>query len=233
MKNYFSLLIFLLISTYANSQVLISLLFGDKLNSDKIEFGLETGYNFSAIGSMDSNNRIGSFNIGFYFDIRINDPWYIYTGVLVKSRLGTDKLSTEDLDFLQADVYAEPGNYSQKLNYFIVPALAKYKLDNHIYFEAGPQFGLMHKAWVEYNSDVDGKDARIRQYNKDMINKLDVGAVGGLGYQFMNGKGISIGVKYYYGFVNVYKDKSGTKNNSWFLKANIPIGAGKKETAAN
>ncbi|WP_051209965.1 outer membrane beta-barrel protein [Gelidibacter mesophilus] len=116
---------------------------------------------------------------------------------------------------------------------FIVPALAKYKLDNHIYFEAGPQFGLMHKAWVEYNSDVDGKDARIRQYNKDMINKLDVGAVGGLGYQFMNGKGISIGVKYYYGFVNVYKDKSGTKNNSWFLKANIPIGAGKKETAAN
>src|SRR5690606_19302913 len=151
MKDYLIVLIFLLSSSYANSQVLISLLLGDKLNSDGMEFGLETGYNFASISGMDSHKSLGSFNIGFYFDIRMDEPWYFYTGVLVKSRLGGHKLSAEDLEFLQVYLYPEADDYSQKLNYFLVPTLIKYKMDNHIYFEAGPQFGLMHKAWVEYN----------------------------------------------------------------------------------
>ena len=130
MKKYLVVLI-LLASSYANSQVLISLIFGDKLNSPGMEFGLEGGFNFSHIGGMESHNSLSAFNIGFYFDIRIKDPWFLYTGVLVKDKLGTDKLSTSDLDFLQADVYAQPGDYSQVLKYFIVPALAKYKLKNH------------------------------------------------------------------------------------------------------
>ena len=30
--------------------------------------------------------------------------------------------------------------------------------------------------------------------------------------------------RYYYGFLDVYKDRSGTKNSSLFLKVNVPIG---------
>lgn len=229
MKKYL-VIVFLIVSSYqANSQVLISLLFGDKLNSPGMEFGLEGGVNFSHISGLESNARLSSFNLGFYFDIRINDPWYLYTGLLVKSRLGTNKLSNADLEFLQTDVYQGKGDYSQELNYFIVPALARYKLKNRIYLEAGPQFGLLHKAWVEFNSDVEGKDARIRQYNKDNINRLDAGLTGGMGYQLIDGKGMTIGIKYYVGLVDVYKDKPGTKNNSVFLKVNIPIGAAKAE----
>lgn len=229
MKKYLVILIIIFSGYHAHSQVLISLLLGDKLNSQGLEFGLEGGVNFSHIDELETNKGLSSFNLGFYFDIRLNDPWYLYTGVLVKSRLGTNKLSDADLDFLQADVYPVKGDYSQVLNYFIVPALAKYKLKNHIYFEAGPQFGLMHKSWVEYNSDVEGKDSRIRQYNKDMINRFDAGVVGGLGYQLLKGKGMTIGIKYYYGFVDVYKDRAGTNNSSLFLKANIPIGAKAKK----
>jgi hypothetical protein len=36
-----------------NSQVLISLIFGDKLNSPKVEFGLEGGANFSTITNLE------------------------------------------------------------------------------------------------------------------------------------------------------------------------------------
>ena len=50
----------------------------------------------------------------------------------------------------------------------------------------------------------------------------------GLGYNLFKGTGWTFGVKYYYGFVNVYKDMPGTKNSSIFLKLNIPIGAGEK-----
>jgi len=229
MKKYLVILVFVFAGYHAQSQVLISLLLGDKLNSDKLEFGLETGINWSQISGLETNKSLSSFNIGFYFDFRINNPWYFYTGVLVKSRLGADKLSDNDLAFLNADVYQTEGEYSQVLNYFIVPALAQYKLKNHIYFEAGPQFGLMHKAWVEYKSDVEGKAARVREYNKDMINRFEVGAAVGGGYQLLDGKGMTLGVKYYFGFIDVYKDKSGTKNSSLFLKVNIPIGAAKAE----
>ena len=229
MKKYLIILLFLSSGYHAHSQVLISLLFGDKLNSEGLEFGLEGGFNWSNISNLEADKSLSTFNLGFYFDIRLKDPWYLYTGVLIKSRLGADQLSASDLDFLQTDTYQEEGDYSQVLNYFYVPALAKYKLKNHIYFEAGPQFGLMRKSWVEFKSDVEGKDARIREYNKDMINRLDVGATAGLGYRLLKGEGITIGVKYYFGFVDVYKDKSGTKNNSFFVKVNVPIGADKTE----
>ena len=79
------------------------------------------------VSGLDTNRSLTAFNLGFYFDMRLKNQWYLNTGVLVKFKLGADKLSTNDLNFLQADVYEEEGDYSQVMNYFLVPALAKYK----------------------------------------------------------------------------------------------------------
>ena len=110
----------------------------------------------------------------------------------------------------------------------MVPALIRYKFKNHMYVEAGPQFSLMYKSWVEFNADVDDMDAIFKEYNKDKINKVDAGIMAGLGYKLLKGTGWTIGAKYYYGFVDVFKDISGTKNSSFYLKLEIPIGAGEK-----
>jgi len=228
MKKVCFIVLMLLVGYTAQSQVLISLLLGDKLNSGNLEFGLEGGYNFSKISGFESSKAIGAFNIGFYFDIKIKNHWSLYTGVLVKSNLGTDRLSEADLEKLGIITYEEPGDYSQVLKYFVVPALAKYTFDDRIYIEVGPQFALLSKAYVEYNSDIAGRDARIRSKNKSDINPIDMGVTIGTGYR-LNDKisGMTIGIKYYYGLVNVYKGESGTNNSSLFLKLNIPIGAGK------
>lgn len=206
------------------SQVLIALLLGDKLNSGNIEFGLDGGINYSNIANMDSNNRLNTFNLGFYFDIKMKNQWYLNTGVLVKSSLGLRDLTEDDLTFLNATIYDAEGTYRQKMSYFLVPALARYKFKNHMYLEAGPQFGLMYKAWVEFNSDIDGNTARIKENNKDLINRLDMGISAGAGYSLLKGYGWTLGVRYYYGFINVYKDRAGTRNSSLFLKLNVPIG---------
>ncbi len=105
---------------------------GDKLNSEGLEFGLEGGFNWSNISGLEANKSLSTFNLGYYFNIRLKNQWYLYTGVLVKSKLGVEKLSANDLNFLQTDVYEEEGDYSQVLNYFLVPALAKYKFKNNI-----------------------------------------------------------------------------------------------------
>jgi opacity protein-like surface antigen len=232
MKKYLLIISFLFIGISSQSQVLITLLLGDKLNSDDLEFGLEGGMNWTKISGMETNNLGHKWNLGFYFDLRLKNQLTLYTGVLVKSNYGVDKLTDNDLNTLGASIYINSngnrieGDYSQKINAFMVPALLKYKFKNNMYVEAGPQFSLMYKSWVEFNADVDGKDAIFKEYNKDRINKIDVGLMAGAGYKLFKGTGWTLGAKYYYGFVDVFKDIPGTKNSSIFLKLNIPIGAG-------
>ena len=227
LKKILVILGFALISTGAQSQVLISLIFGDKLSAPGVEFGLEGGYNFSTLTGMESSSQLSTLNLGFYFDIRLKNQWYLNTGILVKSKMGLGKLSQNDLEFLNAEIYPEAGDYDQIVSYFLLPILGEYKFKKHLYLEAGPQFGLMHNAYVEFKSDVEGKDARVREYNKDMIHRIDGGIVAGMGYTLLKGSGITIGAKYYYGFGNVYKEKTGSRNRSLFLKLNIPIGESK------
>ena len=227
MKKTILLLFSLFVGYTSQSQVLIALLLGDVLNSGKIEFGLDGGANFSTIGSMDSNSWSRDYNLGFYFDIKMKNQWYLNTGVLVKSNLGLDKLSEEDLNFLGASTYDAEGDYRQRISYFLVPALAKYKFDNNIYVELGPQFGLARKAYIQFDSDIDGNEARIRETNTDMINRFDMGLAAGTGFRLLKGLGWTVGVRYYYGFIDVYKDLSVSKNSSLFLKVNVPIGLSK------
>lgn len=208
-----------------HSQVLLSLIFGDKLNSEGLEFGLEGGVNWSNISNLENDGSIRNYNLGFYFDITLKERLHLDTGVLVKSTLGANNLSTEDLTFLEIPSESEPGNYEQQLSYFIIPVLLKYSLKNRIYFEGGPQIGWMRKGYVEFNYDDGTEEIRIRHTNSDAINKIDAGITLGTGYRLMKNDGMTLGVKYYFGLVDIYKNRSDTKNNSIFLKLNVPIGA--------
>lgn len=225
MKKLKFLFLLLLFSNAMHSQVLLSLIFGDKLNSEGLEFGLEGGINWANISNLNNDGSVRNYNLGFYFDITLKERLHLDTGVLVKSTLGANNLSSEDLTFLEIPTESEPGNYNQELRYFIVPVLLKYSLKNRIYFEGGPQIGWMRKGFVEFNYDDGNEEIRIRRSNSDAINKIDAGITLGTGYRLMKNDGMTLGIKYYFGMVDVYKNRAGTKNNSLFLKLNIPIGA--------
>ena len=223
-RTIFIILLALLSVSRVQGQVLISLLLGDRLNTGKVEFGLEGGYNWSTISGMEANKALSTFNLGFYFFIRLKHPWYLYTGVLVRAQLGVDRLTANDLAFLGAEVYSAEGSYSQHMKTFLVPILLHYRY-KRVFVEAGPQFGLTHGTWVEFNSDAEGKDARIREYNQDLIHRIDAGGMLGVGYKIPKKNGMSFAVKYYLGLTNVYKHRTGTHNRAWFLTMTVPIGA--------
>ena len=238
MKKHLLLLFFLFAGFTMQSQILIALLLGDKLNSGNIEFGLDGGMSLATITGMDSHRNLNSFDLGFYFDIKIKDPWYLNTGVLVKTTLGLDKLTDNDLNFLNATVYRDQdgnrvdGDYSQRMNAFLIPVLAKYKFKNHMHVEAGFQFSWMYNSWIQFDSRIEGNSARIKENNEDITNWFDVGLTAGTGYRLLNGYGWTLGARYYYGLVNVYKDRSGTKNSVLLLKLAIPIGVSEKTKEA-
>jgi len=59
-----------------------------------------------------------------------------------------------------------------------------------------------------------------------------MGGTIGAGYKFKKGIGMNIGMKYYYGFMNIYKSPPEKTNNSYFFfYADIPIGAQKAKEA--
>ena len=230
-KKLSFLIIFLFVFQFGQSQVLISLLLGDKLNTGKIEFGLDGGYNFSTMSGFESGKPLSTFNLGFYFDFLLKNQWYINTGVLVKSNVGLSSLRENDVFILDpTTVYSDSGTYEQKTSYFHVPVAIKYKFKNHFYVHLGPQFALRHKAFLVFEGEQNQKMVEVKTDNRDLFTRIEVAAIGGVGYKLRKGEGMNIGVKYFYGLTNVFKDDYfDSRNSSLYAYVGIPIGRGKVE----
>jgi hypothetical protein len=231
MKKALFLVLFLLAGRLADAQLLIALILGDTLNTGKIEFGLDGGLNLVTMDGVDRAGYLTTWNLGFYFDIKLKDPsWMIHTGVIVKSPMGADHLPVYSLDDSELDGEFSGGSVTRKLSYFNVPVMLKYRFKGHLYVEGGLQLGLLHKAVDTFNNTVpDAGDLSYKLDIKDQYHRLDAGAVVGLGYRLFRGNGINLGVRYYYGFADVAKDDStpGQFNRSIYVTVGIPIGAGK------
>src|SRR4051812_18176777 len=190
MKKVLLIVVLLLCIQSVNSQVLISLVFGDALNSPKVEFGLEGGANFSAISNLEGANYRTDFNLGFYFDFLLKNPsWAINTGVIVKSSMGANGLAVYSLNDEKLDNAFAGGYVDRKINYFNVPIMLKYKFDNNIYIKAGTQLGLLSTAYDEFKNDYEGENLEYKNKIRDQIHVIDAGLAIGTGYRLMKGNG--------------------------------------------
>jgi hypothetical protein len=233
MKQSFLIAALLSITISANSQVLISILLGDKLNSGKVEFGLDGGLNLSDVQGLNGGNMAGRFNIGFYFDIHLKNPsWMIHTGVIVKGTMGAKNLPVYSLNDASLDAAFEGGKVERRLSYFNVPIMMKYKFKNNFSVEAGPMLGLMNKSTDVFTQEVKDKDDLTYTVKiRDDYHPIDAGLMAGAGYKLLKGNGMNLGVRYYVGLVDVTLDDSGPDqyNRSLYFYLGIPIGRGKKE----
>ena len=215
----------------ANSQVLISILLGDKLNSGKIEFGMDGGLNLATISGLDQGKYANYFNLGFYFDFKMKNPsWLFHTGVIVKSTMGIANLPVYSLHNDTLDKAFAGGDVDSKLAYFNVPLMMKYKFNKRFFAEAGPMLGLRTKCFDTFNKKViDKDDLSYKLENSDNYKRIDVGMMAGVGYRLLGGNGMNLGIRYYMGLMNISTDDLAPKqyNRSIYFVVGIPIGAGK------
>lgn len=225
----------LTISQAVRGQVLISLLFGDALNSEKIEFGLTGGYNRSWIHDIPESEGLNNFNLGFYFLINLKNNSYLSTGVLVKSNVGATGMPTYPLGDPDFDNLYGDGTLTKKINYFYVPILFHQRFDNRWYLEGGFQLGLRNKAYDIFEEEALDGELTFKRDVRDQYKRLDAGVAGSIGYKFKKQpKSLSAGITYYYGLVNVSDVADVTvKNSSLYLFLRIPIGAGGDTKAEN
>ncbi|MBL0009788.1 MAG: PorT family protein [Saprospiraceae bacterium] len=218
------------------SQVLISILLGDKLNSGKIEFGLEGGWSMSTLQGLDPVKGHSNYNLGFYFDFAMKNPsWFVSTGVRVKSTMGAEGISVYSLNNADLDDVFATGSVTRRLNYFNVPVMMKYMFKNHLYAQAGIQLGLRYKGSDEFlNTITDKEDLSYKVDIKNQYHPLDGGLCAGLGYRLIGGNGMNIGLQYYYGLVDVrISDASPDEfNRTLYVNVGIPIGKGKAAAKA-
>jgi hypothetical protein len=234
MKNFrkfivLSLLVFF--SVTVNGQVLISLVFGEALNTDKIEFGLAGGMSRSYINDISSSKGLNSFDLGFYFHVYLKNNSYLSTGVHVKSNVGATGMPTYPLGDAAIDSIYQDGTLTKKIPCFYVPILFHQRFNNRWYVELGPTLGLIYKPTDLFEATHDGGDLSFEKTVMDDYKRIDAGLQCGVGYKFKREiKSMSAGVNYYYGLVDVSNNPDLTiKNSAFYFFIKIPIGAGKDE----
>lgn len=224
--------LFISISTVAPAQILISLLFGDALNSEKIEFGLTGGLNRSWTYDIEESSGMNNFNLGFYFHINMFEQSYLSTGVLVKSNVGARGMSVYPIGDPDFDDVYDQGELLKKISYFYVPVMWHQRVNNRFCLEGGLQLGLRGRAYDIFHLEeaYQGELAYKRDVGDDM-KRFDGGLIAGIGYKFNKEiKSMAVGIKYYYGLMNVSKlEDLPFKNSSLYIYMKIPIGAGSKK----
>jgi hypothetical protein len=236
MKIYLKLIlfsVFLLCSVTTRAQVLISLLFGEMLNTDEVEFGLIGGYNRSYMYDISDSEGLNNWNLGFYFHILLKNNSYLSTGVLVKSNVGATGMPTYSLGDVNFDSLYQEGTLTKKISYFYVPVLFHQRISNRWYLEGGFQLGLRNKAKDIFELEALDGDLSYTRSVKDEYKHLDAGLAGGIGYKFKKEiKSLAAGTTYYYGLMNVSElPDTKIRNSSIYFYVKVPIGAGgKKDT---
>jgi hypothetical protein len=148
--------------------------------------------------------------------------------------MGASDVAVYSLDDQNLDSVMSDGYINRIVSYFNVPIALKYRFKNNIFVLGGAQLGLRHKAMDEFTSSIEKKDDIVyKEETKDNYRRIDAGATLGAGYKFRYGVMMNIGVRYYYGFSNVFKgqfkaDYGPTTNSSLYVFAEIPIGAERK-----
>jgi hypothetical protein len=227
MKKILLISLMLVVYRAASAQIIIALLFGNKLNTEKLEFGLLTGPGFSNVSDMNANARTG-FNLGLYFNIKMSQNFFLHPEAIPKEALGAEGLTpyptgNSDLDGLFAD-----GSVTRKIKAIGLPLLVRYRIKGFLFAEGGPQIDWQLHTKDEFKADVNDNPLTYVKKVDEEVTNFSVGLDGGLVYKFRKDKGIGLGLRYCYGLTDVMKSIDGTQaNRVWLLYVSIPVGTGK------
>jgi len=234
MKNCYKILItwsvvilLTLAGVQTRGQVLIALLFGDKLNSGNLEFGLSGGLNASNIHAYPGADYKTGLALGLYFNIKINDRWYIHPEANPKFPTGVDHLQVYSLNDQVLDSLFSQASITRKVKNITVPVLVRYRIYKLFFAEAGPQIGLRTKAKDEFEAG----DLSYKNDVTDHFTRFDFGIAVGLNQRLSSKKNaMSVGIRYYFGLTDIDKLTEGSQKNTVFQALiSIPVGAGKNQ----
>jgi hypothetical protein len=159
---------------------------GDAMQSLNDVVDLSNGY-------ITTKSRTG-FNVGTYVNIPLTEQISFEPGLMYSQKGYTMQgdLKIDALKFLGVNASAKVESH-----YIDMPLLLKAELAKGLSIYAGPQISYLAKTNLHVNSSILGISLLNRKLDlTDNFNRVDMGIVGGLGYQFDNGFNVKAGYDY-------------------------------------
>jgi hypothetical protein len=233
MKKLFILFLFATSYNAVHSQVIIALLFGEKLNSGKLEFGLVVGPSVTNLTNSESDYRVG-LALGLFFNIWPANKFSIHAEMSPKSAFGAKNIAPYSLGNDSLDHFFEQGSVERIIKTMNLTILARYSISPHFFVDAGIQPDILYKPKDIFTADFNENELTYTQELDDRFTRLDFQVAAGLFYKFKPDKGsMGIGLRYVRGVTDIDKFLKGTQSNiAWQLHVTIPIGAVPKEKAS-
>jgi hypothetical protein len=230
-------LVCMLFSSQSHAQVHFSLAFGKDFLKNNVKIGLERGLSFSNITGAGDAKSVRSLNLGLFVDLKIKDStWFLHSGALLKSGMGAQNISSYPLNSTILDSVFASGSIERQLKYIHIPVLLRYKFNNHLFVEMGPRFGILTKATDHFYEP--GKPENGSYYKNNLTgrcNWFDAGIEAGMGYHLLRGKGVNLGLRYYYGMTDLFRETQPdpVRQQALTIYLNIPILIGKHPEKPN
>jgi hypothetical protein len=232
MKLILSLFFLVTVTTkITNAQVVIALLFGEKLNTGKLEFGLVVTPQLTGISNIVSERRNG-LNLGIYLNIRSDKKLFIHVEGIAKGAFGAEKLIPYATGSDTLDALFASGTVERKIKAFSLPVLCRYAITPKLFADAGIQPNMRLNVKDFFRAKVNDRELEYTIKVSDEVTRLDFGLAGGLHYKFRNDKrSMGLGIRYYQGLVDILKNTGGKQvNSAWQFVISIPVGTGKSST---
>jgi len=107
-KILLAALLFVFCVNMANSQVLLALLFGDKLSTEKFQLGIPLNFTWSNFQGPNGTKMLFDWGFGMFGEIRLSERWSLQPEIIIKTPAGSNEfLSEVPEDPSIADILAE------------------------------------------------------------------------------------------------------------------------------
>jgi hypothetical protein len=225
MKKIIALIVLYLITTTSHSQVLISILFGDKLNTDKLTFGLFLGNAWNSLSGYATADAQSNFNLGIFLTLKLKPRLFIQFEALAKFKSGAKGLPVYPLGDPTLDTMYQHGSLQRSISCLTLNTSLQYRVWKSLNIEFGPQASLRLKAIDIFHADHESGELQFEKDISESATRFDFGLAGGISWQFNKGTGVKTGLRYYTGVIDVFPSDEGQNATRAFqINVYIPIG---------
>lgn len=224
----------LLFSVPVRAQLIMALIFGDKLNNGDLTFGIALGENWSRLGDYNGTKGLKGFTAGLHFAYKVSPKFYLQGEAMATYPSGVNRLPKYSLGDASLDSIYADATLSRRINYVGLILTPRYHFYKSLFVEGGMIINMRtNKVYDTFTVKTDDITQTHEEKLSEGISRFDAGAIGGVGCVLKNGEGIKFGVRYYYGFVDVVQNDPGMNNNRTFsIFGAVPIGRNKAKAKA-
>ena len=219
----------------ASGQVLLVLLFGDKLSSENLQVGIKLDRAFTSLTELEAADVRSGWAFGAFGEVPLNEQWSLQPELTLTTPGGAqtfvgDPTGNPTLDGVFSEV-----SVTRKLAYSNLVLPLKVNLGRFA-VGVGPQISYLRSADDIYEGLVTGGDEFTLESDiVDTLNRWDVGLAGKIEILLKPEQGMRsarIHVAPTFGLTDIVKDNTGTAVKGWGVSVGIgfPVGASGDES---